>query len=375
MKKLYWFKYKIYKKFHSEIWGLVILKNKKNNLFKFILKNFVYLLRKFYRRTYLKNFNIYLKSEPLMLKSSLKNKFLFDKFKKKSFNKLFYKNLKLTAAVELKKLFLKNVYRLFWLKYYNIYNYLSIINNFRFTQQFYSKKVTEFSTSAVFFHIYVYKKLFLSIRKKKKLFSRFLINKQYFFKRSIYSHIYLDQFYKKNIYIKKKKSQWWTSKIIQSRANVFFGFFNKLKFLKFQEYCFFSNKLRFFWILKFVGRVCFVFFNLNFFNDMYYIHNLIKKGCIQVDGKMVFNPNYSLGLFQNITISKNYFFKLYFLLKFRLKNNQIFFNKPAYLEVNYKILTASIWRYPKPSEIIGPYDFPFRTFSLDWLLYKRKFSG
>src|SRR5690349_7585500 len=119
-------------------------------------------------------------------------------------------------------------------------------------------------------------------------------------------------------------------KIEKRRANVFFGFFNKYKFLKFKEYCFFSNKLRFFLLLKLVGSVSFLFFNFNFYNNMYYIYNFIKKGTLIVDNKIINNPHYTLNLFQNLTVSKRYVNKLYLLLKFNLKNRRVFFNIPPY---------------------------------------------
>src|SRR5699024_10147706 len=103
--------------------------------------------------------------------------------------------------------------------------------------------------------------------------------------------------------------------IEQDKANVFFGFFNRKKFIRFQHFCFFSNKIRYYWILNLVGRLSFILFNFNIFNNMYYIYNFIKKGNLLVNNKIINNPNYSVKLFDNIAIKRELFKKIYLIFK------------------------------------------------------------
>lgn len=105
---------------------------------------------------------------------------------------------------------------------------------------------------------------------------------------------------------------------------------------------------------------------------MYYIYNFIKQGNVTVNNKVILNPNFVVPLMHNVSFLKSLFKKLFLLFKLRLKKKSVFFNYPVkYMEIDYNILTAAIWRIPDSKDIIGPYDFPFKTFSYDWLLYKQ----
>lgn len=391
MKLLYRYKYKIYKRFQSEIWGDIVLSKKFNNLYKFILDNFNYNLRQFYRKNFI-NFFQYLK----FLKNKKKNSSYIFFFKKINltpllFNKNLILNEKFSKVFNKSKMknFSKNnkiinySYSIFWLNLFNIYlnmNNLLLLNldknaiklKFNFNNYI---KIDDLKFKTILFLSYFKKRIIKKKQYKKKLFNRFPNRlKNIHFKKnrySIYDHLMSDYTSeKKKYYFKKKRSTWWNLKIEQDKINVFFGFFSRKKFLKFQQACFFANKLRLNWILNLVARLSFILFQMNISSNLYFTRNFIKRGFVLVNNKVKINPNYIVNLFDNISFKKNIFKKIYLMFKFRLKNNKILINSPNYLEINYRIMTSTIWRMPEGSEIIGPFDFPFKTFSYDWLIYK-----
>lgn len=387
MKLLYKYKYKIYRRFQSEIWGNIILSKKHNNLYKFILDNFNYNLKKFYKGDLL-SFIKYLKILKYRRKDN--SRFFFKRF--------FIKNSPYLLKNVDKKIFnfrnnqayslIKYSYSIFWLNLFNIYSNINFSKiflnktkkkNYFFNTYNFQKKY-ELKLKTILFLAFLRKKII-----KKKIYKYNLLNrfpkriKNFYFKKrhkfnkyNIYDHLMSDYMYtKKNFYFKKKRSTWWNLKIEQDRANIFFGFFSRKKFLRFQQALFYTNKLRLNWILTLVGRLGFILYQMNIFTNMYYIYNFVKRGYVFVNKKKKLNPNYDVALLDNISFDKRIFKRLYFSFKFRLKNNKILINSPKYLEINYKILAASIWRLPRGDDVIGPLDFPFKTFNYDWLIYKK----
>ena len=371
MKKLYKYKFKMYKRFQSDIWGLIILKNKSNNnLFKFILAKFNYTLKKFWKKRtgkfFLKKFKPYLKKKPIsnffINKNSVKSLLINTK---KIIPKRFLNVIKYN---ETKILFIKKIYHLFWLEFYKMYYHLSIYPRYARPQVFKYKPKKNIQS----FFIYLKRK-----RRNRNFFfwnrfSKFKFRKKH--RLDIFSHLensYMSHRYgKRKWFYFKKPKKWWRIKIEQEKIAIFFGFFNSKRFLRFQQEQFFMNKLRLYSFLKLVGKLTFLIFNFNFYNNMYYIFNFIKRGNVKVNNKIITNPDHIVQLFDNISFDRAIFKKLLILYKLRLKSKTIFFNCPKYLEINYKILTASIWRYPLPSEIIGPYTYPFKSIKYDWLIYK-----
>ena len=258
------------------------------------------------------------------------------------------------------------------------------INYYKLFNSFFFKTKQKIGLNTILFLARLTRRLTFQNWHKNNIYSRFSNRKNFFFKKqydpnrmpyfnkyNIYHHIRADYMYPPvNFFYRKRRSIWWRLKIEQERSNVFFGFFNRKRFLRFQQACFFSSQLRLNWILKLVGRLSFILFSMNFFVNMYHVYHFIKKHGVLVNNKIKFNPNFSISLLDNISFEKNNFKKLYLLFKLRLKNNKFFINYPKYLEVNYRILTATIWKIPKSTDILAPYDFPFKSFNYDWLLYK-----
>lgn len=321
-----------------------------------------------------------LNSEKLPLKISTffnsKNKFTYFKLKFADQFKNKISNLPKTD-------FIKNTYKLFWINFFKIYFYFKTA--FR---SFYQVRTPALITMNNFLLLSLQRKILFFLNKNRNLTTRIsffqkrkhIRSKKYknykkFSYLDLYSHLKFDYIYSIRRSVIKRRSLWWKTKVELEKTAFFFGFFNIKKFKNFQQFYFFSNKLRSFWILKLIARLNFVVFNFNIYTNMYYIYNFIKQGNVLVNNNVIINSNYTVKLFDNISFKKDIFKKARLIFKFRLQKRQIFFNYPvSYMEINYKILTASIWRIPNAVEIIGPYDFPFKNFSHDWLIYKNFLS-
>jgi ribosomal protein S4 len=137
-------------------------------------------------------------------------------------------------------------------------------------------------------------------------------------------------------------------------------------------------------LLKLETAVCVLIFRLNLFSTMYTVLNFIRLGGCFINNKVVMYPYLFLNKGDILSINIKFFKKVFnifffrlFLSKSNLKKNKkfrrkrylisatkIFVNCPDYIEANYKILSFCLWRLPKRSEIVTPYDFPF-SFSTD----------
>lgn len=74
---------------------------------------------------------------------------------------------------------------------------------------------------------------------------------------------------------------------------------------------FYTNKIRLDSILRSEGLLCIMLFRLNLFTSMYFIHNFIKTGNILVNGKPVYNKHYTVKLFDDVSIKKDAFVKIF----------------------------------------------------------------
>ena len=118
MKYLYRYKYKIYRRFQSDIWGDIILGQKFDNLQKFILKNFEYNLKKFYRIRFKGVLRHLLnRRRNFRLRNSYTNYFMDELERNLYFSKKDY----------LKKKLLNYTHKLFWLNFFNVYSEVNLL--------------------------------------------------------------------------------------------------------------------------------------------------------------------------------------------------------------------------------------------------------
>ena len=109
MKYLYRYKYKIYRRFQSDIWGDIILGQKFDNLQKFILKNFEYNLKRFYRLRLRGTLRHLLNRRKKFKIQNIYTNFFIEKFKWNiAFNKKNFMKIKLLDYAQ----------KLFWLNFF-----------------------------------------------------------------------------------------------------------------------------------------------------------------------------------------------------------------------------------------------------------------
>lgn len=129
MKKLIKFKYKIYRRFQCDLWGLLMLKNKRDNLFKFILLRFNYLVRNLHKTYFSKNFKF-------LNANSRKSDGNILHFKKNFFKKFYTTKKKISGIFDKKNnsvikskynkravVLIKKSYYLFWMNFFKVYFY------------------------------------------------------------------------------------------------------------------------------------------------------------------------------------------------------------------------------------------------------------
>ena len=143
----------------------------------------------------------------------------------------------------------------------------------------------------------------------------------------------------------------------QKRFLYFYGFFTKKKFINFYK----INRLRvknsLFLILEFT-LINFLF-RLGFFLTSMEVNLVIDKGFVTVNNKVITNTHFLLKLNDNISFTKPFRQSLFTKIKKSLKSKIMILNIPPYIEVDYRILTYSLWRLPQPSELPSFYQFPF----------------
>lgn len=355
MRKIKYFKFKIYKRFQSEIWGNIILKNKQNSAFRMVLRNFRYLKylfaikrKKSYASSFFYNMNKFRKQRYKQKKINFSNNIIVELhnfFWIKFTN--FYKKIDLSTSLNLQsnELFIFD-------KKKNIENCFTILQslNWRF-HRFRSKFSHKF-------------KLYRLNFKRKP---RFKVNKN-----NIYSHI-LQAYIQptKQHYVKRKIPFWIENKLEKERLSLFFGLINKRRLIKKHTGIFNNTYARLDAAFDLVGQLLFFLYSINVHMNMYFLRNIIRAGDICLNGKIKTNPYLITSLFDNISVIKEKIFTYHNLLKWRFKNKLIIHNTPSYIEFNSKIMCASIWQTPLLNSIVGPYDYPFRTLNFDWLRFTK----
>lgn len=361
MKKLIKNRNQFYKFFKSDFLGYLAYKNKVDRIYKYILRNFYYALKKKY---YSKCFHF--ANERFLEILKKKNYLKFDnKFKK--------------------KLSLNN--KNFWLNFFYNYSFINadIINLFPITtdRNYVIKnsihKILRLNKMVAIKNKILNKYYYLIKRAKNhlNLYNKFKTLPPWIKKNPFYNmgyhknfiandinlttHIILDSTVYRNTpvtYRKKSVNFLREYKKLNLKLSLYYGFFSKKKIIYFVKEL---KKNRYNSILKLVGRLSFFIYSVNLENNIFIIQKMIKKGYFLVNKKIIFNPDHVLNLNDIVSINKLFFKKFYDKYKNNLKAKKIFLNFPLYIEFNYKILSGSIWRNPKFEEVVPPQEFPFRN--------------
>lgn len=340
------------------------INNNKKNILNYLTK---FLIKKKLLNTAFNKWRFILSIKQI----ELVKKFFFNILKKRN---LFFKNFKLSRNIFL---------------FYNKYISIQKKSNY-----FKKQKKLDMKISNIFHHLIYFCKNFAYKKKKPKYVRRF-IGKDFFDDKRMYKLAKRrEALLKKNPYMnysswitlewnknQARKSIWWKNRILTRKLSLYFGFINKKKF-RFVQSLNFKAMQHNVWVSSRINlMISVLLLKLNIFNNFYFIKNFIKIGGCAVNNNIVTYPYRILKKGDIISINKIYFrvifnkiIKKYITLKkknYIIKNNSTIFNYPPdYIEINYKILTATIWRNISTKDTYNNiiYFDPFITNISDWIL-------
>ena len=127
-------------------------------------------------------------------------------------------------------------------------------------------------------------------------------------------------------------------------------YYGDMTIKKFRKYLKKINTRR----LDFESRICFLLesrldillFRLNFVKNPREAREYIKCKKIKINDKTVINLNHQLYINDIISFEKDLSFKFNKDLLVKLSDNQILFNYPKYLEMNYNLMKCMFILYP-----------------------------
>lgn len=365
--KMYkFYKHKLYKKYQDEIWGQIVSSkkfsyNKKAILLHYrdnILKNRFRIRKKFkyFRRGFLKNLN----HTSFSFKLFRKNIRLFYFSKKKTFS--------FSPSVNSKNLFFK---RRAWFKTSKTlstfkFNLLLICSKLNFKKPVLRKNLVTLSLAATKSFGFP----FINEHKKRVFYNatKFLRvnNLQFLIKKKLNLRRQKVFFYSVHIAAPKKKTKKWSlfglKNIYYKKVSLFFGFKKVGNFFKtyhFNKSVFGSNSFAVFLMLE--ARLENFLMRLNLFPSIYFIKKFIQYGNVFINNKVINYASYNLNFNEIVSINKAYHKNIYYFIKSRLKFKKVFINYPSFIEVDYKLLVATLIRNPDEKSLTKPVSFNLYT--------------
>lgn len=125
---------------------------------------------------------------------------------------------------------------------------------------------------------------------------------------------------------------------METFTSLFYGYTNLKKFKKAQDNFFFKTRSSN--VGLFFENLLYIFiFRINIFREHYSIKIAINRGFIQINEKTSLDIFFRFRLNDDISITKKYFKKVYFLSK---KNTRKLINFPRYIIFNPIIVCGSI---------------------------------
>lgn len=360
------YKHKLYRKYQDEIWGQIISSkkfsyNKKAVLLHYrdnILKNRFRIRKKFkyFRRGFLKNLN--------------HTSFSFKLFRKNI--RLFYftkkKKLSFSPSVNSKVLFFKRLacFKIFKTLPLLKFNLLLVCSQLNFKKPVLgNNSVVLLPTTPKSFGF-----PFINEHKKQVFYNatKFLRvnNLQFLIKKKLNLRRQKIFFYSVHIAAPKKKNKKWSlfglKNIYYKKVSLFFGFKKVSDFFKtyhFNKSVFGSNSFAVFLMLE--ARLENFLMRLNLFPSIYFIKKFIQYGNVFVNNKTINYGSYNLNFNEIVSVNKAYHKSIYYFIKSRLKSKKVFINYPSFVEVDYKLLVATLIRNPDERSLTKPVSFNLYT--------------
>lgn len=100
---------------------------------------------------------------------------------------------------------------------------------------------------------------------------------------------------------------------------------------------------------------------LNLFPSIYFIKKFIQYGNVLVNNKVINYSSYNLNFNEIVSFNKKYYKKLYFFIKFQLRQHKVIINLPPFIEADYKLLVAMLIRNPDELSLTKPLSFNLYT--------------
>jgi ribosomal protein S4 len=135
--------------------------------------------------------------------------------------------------------------------------------------------------------------------------------------------------------------------------------------------------LRSYFVVRLETMLNIILFRMNLFSNTYFANNFVKVGGVFINNKNVRYPYRFMNFNDILMINKRFFKKIFnsffkklslsrvllkkrnkFYIYCKLNRPKLILNAPKYLQINYKILHAILWRLPRKKEIVGPYSHP-----------------
>ncbi len=362
------YKHRLYKKYQDELWGHIINKkqfsyNKRSILLNYrdvILRNRLRIKTKFkyFRRGFLKNLNYTL---------------LLFKFFRKSIRVLSFKRREsLSAPLSLGYINFMRKRRVFF-RSSKILGLLKI-NILCINFSSLSRICTNVYRICPYFNIYKQSKLFqlpaIATNKRSVFYnSRIFLrtnNLQFVIKKKLNLRKQKVFFYSVHIAAPKKKTKKWSlfalKNIYYKKVSLFFGFRKVADFFKIYNLARKLSKANAFAVfLMLEGRLDNFLMRLNLFPSVYFIKKFIEHGNVFVNNKTINYAAYNLSFNEVVSFNRKYYKRLYFFIKFQLKQRKIIVNLPPFIEADYKLLVAMLIRNPDEFSLTKPLSFNLYT--------------
>lgn len=367
------YKHKVYKKYHDEIWGALITSKRFSYNKRSVLLNYKDLSLRarlriktkynYFRRGFLKRLN----STLLKFKSFRKKIRLLNFLSKRAFLNSTssisvvvrsYRKYRRGRRPKRKFFFKRKPISKFLL--FNPIPFVKFNNSFKSTNVYLCKN--RFTINS-FFSI-------SSSNKKQVWFNYFnflrVNNVRFLIKKKLNLRRQKSFFYSVHIASPRKKLKKWSlyglKNIYHKKISIFYGFKKTNDFLKMYYSALKTwGKNEQVLYLALEARLENVLLRLNYFPSIYFIKRFILSGNVYVNNHQITYPTYYLNPGEIISVNKNYCKFIYFHLKSSLKSKRIILNFPAFLEADYLLLASMVIRKPQVTDLTLPVSFNLYT--------------
>lgn len=145
-----------------------------------------------------------------------------------------------------------------------------------------------------------------------------------------------------------------------------YGFNNLNKFRKLLHFLKCTSKIRRQAVLNMEGRINILLYRLNLVSSILTANKLIKRGLIKINNRVCDNVGRNLKLNDSFSINFKIYKFIINIFKKRLKNKDICFSIPSYIEANFVIMHFALVSYPQTFDLLKlNNELPLTVFNTD----------